>query len=120
MTPVIVFKNGEPYLSVGSPGGPLIIGIVAQVLANMLDHGMDMQQAINAPRMNSRNGPIQLEALYHNRTELQRALEQRGWRVQDQPRGYDVWGGAQGIRIRPDGKLEGGADPRREGAVRGY
>jgi gamma-glutamyltranspeptidase / glutathione hydrolase len=120
MAPAIVFKNGEPYMTIGSPGGPQIIGIVAQVLVNVLDHGMDMQQAINAPRMDSRNSPIALEALYSNRAELQKGLEQRGWRVREQPRGYDVWGGVHGIRIRPDGKLEGGADPRREGAVRGY
>jgi gamma-glutamyltranspeptidase/glutathione hydrolase len=96
MTPVIVFKDGKPYLSTGSPGGSQIIGIVAQVLVNALDHGMDMQQAINAPRMNSRNGPITLEALYLQRGELATALRQRGWPVKDVPPGYEVWGGAQG------------------------
>lgn len=120
MTPVIVFKDGKPYLTAGSPGGSRIIGIVAQVLVNVLDHGMDMQQAINAPRLSSQNGPLALEALYPHRRELHEALRAKGWKVQESRPWYDVWGGAQGIRIRPDGKLEGGADPRREGAARGY
>jgi gamma-glutamyltranspeptidase/glutathione hydrolase len=120
MTPVIVFKDGQPYLTAGSPGGPWIIGIVEQLLINVLDHGMDMQQAINAPRVNSRNSPIAIEVLHPHRAELQQALRARGWAVEKLSPGYEVWGGAQGIRIRPDGRLEGGADPRREGAVRGF
>lgn len=120
MTPVIVFKDGKPILSVGSPGGPLIIGIVAQILTNVLDHGMDAQQAINAPRLSSRNGPLELEALYPNRTELRNQLQSLGWKVKENKPSEQVWGGAHAIRIRPDGMLEGGADPRREGAVRGY
>jgi gamma-glutamyltranspeptidase/glutathione hydrolase len=120
MTPIIVFKDGQPYLTTGSPGGALIIGIVAQTLVNVFDHGMDMQQAINAPRMNSRNGPISLEILYPQRDELEKSLRERGWAIQQLAPAYQAWGGAQGIRIRPDGQLEGGADPRREGAARGW
>ncbi len=120
MTPVIVFKDGKPYFSAGSPGGARIIGIVAQLLINVLDHEMDMQQAISAPRLSSQNGPLALEVLYPKRKELEEALKAKGWRVQEQKPWYEAWGGAHGIRIRPDGALEGGADPRREGAVRGY
>ncbi|MCS6975979.1 MAG: gamma-glutamyltransferase [Gemmatales bacterium] len=120
MTPVIVFRDGEPYVSVGSPGGVQIIGIVGQILVNLLDHKMDMQQAINAPRLSSRNGPLELEALYPQRANLVRELERRGWRIEPLRPLYDVWGGAHGIRINSDGTLEGGADPRREGAVRGW
>jgi gamma-glutamyltranspeptidase/glutathione hydrolase len=120
MTPVIVLKNGKPYLTLGSPGGPLIIGTVAQILVNVLDHGMDLQQAINAPRISSRNGPLELEALYPQRDELVRQLEQRGWQVARLSPLFEVWGGAHGIRLLADGWLEGGADPRREGAVRGW
>ncbi len=120
MTPVIVFKDGQPHLTAGSPGGPLIIGVVGQILVNVLDHGMDMQQAINAPRINSRNGPISVEVLHPHCAELQQALKAPGWSIERLSPGYEVWGGAHGIRIRPDGQLEGGADPRREGAARGY
>jgi gamma-glutamyltranspeptidase/glutathione hydrolase len=120
MAPVIVFRDGKPWLTAGSPGGPRIIGVVAQLLVNVIDHDMDVQQAINAPRVNAENGPLSLEVLYPNRTDLEQALRQRGWKVQGQKPWYEAWGGAQGIRVRPDGTLEGGADPRREGAARGY
>ena len=120
MAPVIVFHDGKPWLTTGSPGGSRIIGIVAQILVNVIDHEMDMQQAINAPRVNAQNGPLSLEVLYPKRAELEDALRDRKWKVQDQKPWYEAWGGAQGIRIRPDKKLEGGADPRREGSVRGY
>jgi gamma-glutamyltranspeptidase/glutathione hydrolase len=120
MTPVIVFKEGRPYLTTGSPGGSRIIGVVAQVLVNVLDHGMDVQAAINAPRIDGQNGPLALEVLYPNRADLEEQLRRRGWKVSRQSPWYEAWGGAQGIRLLPDGRLEGGADPRREGAVRGY
>jgi gamma-glutamyltranspeptidase/glutathione hydrolase len=120
MTPVIVFRDGKAWLTTGSPGGSRIIGIVAQVLVNMIDHDMDVQQAINAPRVNAENGPLSLEVLYPNRGQLEEALRGRGWKVQRQKAWYEAWGGAQGVRVRPDGTLEGGADPRREGAARGY
>jgi gamma-glutamyltranspeptidase/glutathione hydrolase len=120
MTPVIVFRDGKPWLTAGSPGGSRIIGVVAQVLVNVIDHGMDVQQAINAPRVNAQNGPLSLEVLYPKRQELEEALRQRGWKVQGQKPWYEAWGGAQAVRVRADGSLEGGADPRREGAARGY
>ncbi len=120
MAPVIVFHDGKPWLTTGSPGGSRIIGIVAQILVNVIDHEMDMQQAINAPRVDAQNGALSLEVLYPKRAELEELLHSRKWKVQAQKPWYEAWGGAQGIRIRPDKKLEGGADPRREGAVRGY
>jgi gamma-glutamyltranspeptidase/glutathione hydrolase len=120
MTPVIVFKDDQPCLTTGSPGGAYIIGIVGQVLVNVIDHDMDMQQAINAPRLSSRNGPLELEALYPNRKELTSLLRSCGWKVAEPRPSYDVWGGAHGVRIRPDGTLEGAADPRREGVVHGW
>jgi gamma-glutamyltranspeptidase / glutathione hydrolase len=121
MTPVIVFKNGQPILTVGSPGGSQIIGVVHQVLEYALDRGLDMQEAINAPRISCRNqGAIALEGHFPNRDLLVQHLQKRGWRVKPLTPGYEAWGGAHGIRLLPDGTLEGGADPRREGAVRGY
>jgi gamma-glutamyltranspeptidase/glutathione hydrolase len=120
MSPVIVFNDGQPRMTLGSPGGSQIINVVAQVLVNVLDHGMDMQEAINAPRFTAQNRPLALEGHYANREELIAGLRKAGWRVQNLAEGEKAWGGAQGIRILPDGTLEGGADPRREGAVRGY
>jgi len=120
MTPLIVFKAGKPVMTLGSPGGPQIIGIVGQTLVNVIDRNLDMQEAINAPRSSCRNGPLSLENLFPDRLQLSRELTQRGWRVPDNRRGNTVWGGTHGIRLLPDGTLEGGADPRREGAARGW
>lgn len=50
MTPAIVVKNGKPYLVLGSPGGPRIITTVANILMGVIDYGLDIQQAVNAPR----------------------------------------------------------------------
>lgn len=120
MAPLIIFKEGQPVMTVGSPGGPIIISIVGETLINVLDHGMDMQQAINAARYTCRNGKLEIDGMMKNRVELVKQLEARGWKVPELKAGNTVWGGAHGIRLLPDGTLEGGADPRREGAVRGY
>ena len=50
MTPTIVLKDGKPFFAIGSPGGPTIINTVLQVIVNVIDFGMNMQQAIDAPR----------------------------------------------------------------------
>mgnify|MGYP001175514488 CR=1 FL=1 len=120
MTPLIVFRDGPPLLTLGSPGGAKIIGVVAQSLIGLVDHDLDVQQAINLPRVSCRNrGRVELEGHFADRARLQQRLEALGWPVVPLRPGYEAWGGTHGIRRRPDGKLEGGADPRREGAARG-
>ncbi|MDX1584188.1 MAG: gamma-glutamyltransferase, partial [Thermoanaerobaculia bacterium] len=49
MTPTIVVKDGEPFMAIGSPGGPRIINTVLQVILNVIDHGMDVQEAVSVP-----------------------------------------------------------------------
>lgn len=114
MAPTLVFdKAGALYASLGSPGGTRIIGYVAQTLVGLLDWNLDMQAAIDLPRLIDRNGPLELEA----GTTLE-ALAPRftalGHRVEMQP----TFSGIQGIRVIA-GMLEGGADKRREGVVLG-
>lgn len=116
MTPTIVLRDGEPRLALGSPGGSRIIGITLNVLLNVIDHGMDVQTAINSPRAIARNGPLELEAPhYHNRV-LREGLESRGFDVKN---GQAV-GSVQAIQIDENGWLYGAADPRREGLAVGY
>ncbi len=114
MAPTLVFdKDGALYASLGSPGGTRIIGYVAQTLVGLLDWGLDMQAAIDLPRVVNRNGPLELEA----GTALE-AFAPRftalGHSVEIQP----TFSGVQGIRVI-GGKLEGGADKRREGVALG-
>jgi gamma-glutamyltranspeptidase/glutathione hydrolase len=104
-------------LSTGSPGGSSIINYVAKVLIGTLDWNLNVQQAISLPNFGSRNGPTELEAA-RVQPGLVEALEARGHAV----RVIDQNSGLQGImRVAIDGHPAwfGGADPRREGSVRG-
>jgi len=116
MTPTIVFKDGKPVFSVGSPGGARIITTVMQVIMNMIDHGMSVQEAINAPRIFSSSYPtVQWEVGLPE--HVKKELELRGHKIADAPR---VMGSVQSIVIDLEtGKIYGGADPRREGTVIG-
>lgn len=113
MAPTLVFdEGGRLRLVVGSPGGAGIIAYVAQTLIGVLDWGLDIQAAIALPRVVNRNGPTELESA--STTEaLRQALEQRGHSVQIR----DLTSGLHGIQHH-GAVLMGGADPRREGAVR--
>jgi gamma-glutamyltranspeptidase/glutathione hydrolase len=119
MSPTLVFDKatGKLVLSTGSPGGSAIINYVAKVLVGTLDWKLDVQQAISLPNFGSRNGPTELEAA-RVAPEVVEALKARGHEV----RQYEQNSGLQGImRVTRNGKEVwfGGADPRREGVVRG-
>jgi len=115
MAPFLVFdgKTGALDMTIGSPGGSLIITYVTKTLIGILDWKLDVQKAIDLPNNGSRNGPTEIE----KGTELenlQAALKAMGHDV----RAIDMTSGIQGIR-RVKGGWEGGADPRREGVARG-
>ena len=115
MSPTIVFdRNGKFLLSVGSPGGPAIIGYVTQSLIAMLDGGMTPAEAIALPRQLNLNGPTRLEKSPEN-DALAPQLTAMGHTV------TVVAGegsGLHGIKRVPGGYI-GGADPRRDGVVIG-
>lgn len=112
MAPMMVFdKNNHLQLVVGSPGGSRIINYVAQTLVAMLDWQLEPQQAINLPKVTNRNKVTTLE----KGTEIASIatkLESMGHKVIIR----DLNSGIQAIKI-DNGKLIGGADPRREGRV---
>lgn len=113
MAPLIVMRDGGPYLLIGSPGGSSIINYVAKSLIGVLDWRLDVQQAIALPNMGSRNRDTELEkgtAL----ESLQQDLRRRGHRVTIMP----LPSGVQAIMRTRDGLL-GAADPRREGVAAG-
>jgi len=116
MSPAIVFNNEtqEVMHVVGSPGGPNIINYVAQTLVAVLDWELDMQAAMALPHVTNLNNFTSLEQ-GTTITELKQALEQKGHEV----RIRDLNSGLHGISVLPDGRLFGGADPRREGAAVG-
>lgn len=116
MTPTLVLRDGEPRMALGSPGGSRIIGITLNVLSNLIDHEMDAQAAVNAPRVIARNGPAELEAPLFRDDALRTELEYRGFDVVN----IDAAGSVQAILIDEQGRLQGAADPRREGLALGY
>ena len=115
MAPTLVFDaQGALALTVGSPGGSAIINYVAQTLVAMLDWRLDPQQAVSLPHYGSRNGPTELEQGCHLEF-LMPQLAARGHRVAliDMPSGLSAI-------LKTEQGYAGGADPRREGTVKGY
>lgn len=119
MAPTLVFEKGSKklVLTTGSPGGSAIINYVGKVLVGTMDWGLTVQQAISLPNFGSRNGPTELEQGRVSEA-LVAALKARGHnvRVMDQTSGLQ---GIMRINVHGEDMWFGGADPRREGAVKG-
>jgi gamma-glutamyltranspeptidase/glutathione hydrolase len=114
MAPTVVFEGRDKVrMALGSPGGAMIINYVAKALVATLDWRLDIQAAIDLPNFGSRNGPLFLEA-GTSYTGFRGEFEARGHAVDTIP----LASGLHGIE-RMTGGWRGGADPRREGAVRG-
>jgi gamma-glutamyltranspeptidase/glutathione hydrolase len=117
MSPVIIAKDGEPFMTLGNPGGLKIFGSVAQAIVNVIDHEMPLQVAFEAPRMWDRGVTLELENGFPGFDALRTELERRGHVVEPQ---FKVAGGMNGILRHPDGMLEGAACWRADGAPMGY
>ncbi|MCA0938150.1 gamma-glutamyltransferase [Vibrio alginolyticus] len=113
MAPTIMLKGGKPYMAIGSPGGSRIIGYVAQTIIAHTQWELDIQQAINQPRLLNRFGTLDIEQ-GTDATRLKAELEKTGFTTEVR----DLNSGLHAIRITPEG-LEGAADPRREGIAIG-
>jgi len=120
MTPTFVMrKDGTLWFAIGSPGGPTIINTVLQTIINTVDHGMNIQQAIDAPRIHHQWLPDQIVYEPDGLSgDTLRALSSRGHKLIDKPR---YMGDAQGIMIEEKtGVRLGASDPRNDGAPAGY
>lgn len=114
MSPTMVFdKDNNLEVVVGSPGGSRIVSYVAQTLIGVLDFGLDIQQAINLPKITNRNDYTALEK-GTPLEKLKAPLTALGHNVKV----IDLNSGLHGIQFK-SGKLIGGADPRREGIAVG-
>ena len=115
MAPTLVFDKATDQLvmTVGSPGGAMIIHYTAKTLYGVLNWGLNAQQAIDLPNFASLNGPSLLEENRFAPATVE-ALRARGAEVREQA----MTSGLQAIQKTPGGFF-GGADPRREGLVRG-
>jgi gamma-glutamyltranspeptidase / glutathione hydrolase len=112
MTPTIVLKDGKPFLITGSPGGSRITTAVLQVIVNVIDRGMNVADAVAAPRVHDQWLPDQVFAEPGVPGDLVAALQARGDKVVTQPPFTE----ANSIAITPGGFV-GAADPRRGGST---
>ena len=118
MTPTIVLKDGKLFLVLGSPGGPTIITTVANILMGVVDYGMNIQEAVNAPRFHHQWLPdeIRIERVGISPDTI-KLLEGQGNKVKKS--GY--WGDAECIMIDPKtGERLGATDYRNNGKATGY
>jgi gamma-glutamyltranspeptidase/glutathione hydrolase len=117
MTPTIIEKDGKLLMVVGTPGGSTIITSVFQTILNVLDHKMSMQDAVAARRVHSQWIPDMIIPEFKALSETDSlALVKMGHSFKSR-RGIGL---VDAILVRPDGKLEGGADPRGDDKAEGY
>jgi gamma-glutamyltranspeptidase/glutathione hydrolase len=116
MSPTIVLRDGAPFMALGTPGGKRIFAAVAQAIINVIDHGMTLQEAVEAPRCWTQGADLELERDFPNLDALQAALIERGHRITLVDK---VAGGMNGVQVTPDGLLHGAACWRADGVPLG-
>jgi gamma-glutamyltranspeptidase / glutathione hydrolase len=118
MTPTIIEKDGKLLMVVGTPGGSTIITSVFQVVLNVLEHNMNMQQAVDAFRFHHQWLPDKttFEQGGFSEKTLQR-MKEKGYLMEMQK---NTIGRMDCILVLPDGRLEGGADVRSDDTAMGY
>jgi gamma-glutamyltranspeptidase/glutathione hydrolase len=117
MAPTIVLKDSKLFLVLGSPGGPRIITTVANILMGVVDYGMNIQEAVNAPRFHHQWLPdvVSLEQGFSPATV--KALEAMGHKVE----AGDYWSDGECIMIDPkSGERLGASDKRNNGRAIGF
>ena len=129
--PAMAFKNGRLYMPFGTPGGDMQVQAMVQMFLNMVEFGMDVQQAIEEPKARTSSFPDSFwpHAYYPGKVDLEgridrgvgRELEGLGHKVS----WWEDWtqgaGGLCGIEVDGErGTLSGGSDPRREGYAIGW
>jgi gamma-glutamyltranspeptidase/glutathione hydrolase len=127
MAPTIVEDpQGRLFMVVGTPGGPTIITTIFQVIMNVIDHGMDIEEAVTARLVHHQWKPrfLGYEEFALSQDAVQN-LQDRGWTVRQGFIVYDeIWGRTQALRVKHPTDQErvfyGGADPRRGGAAVGF
>lgn len=119
MTPTIIEENGKLKMVVGTPGGSTIITSVLQNILNVVEYDMGMQESVNQPRFHHQWLPdvIRMEPNSFSE-ETKSKLETLGYKILE--RNSLVIGRVDAILVLPNGKLEGGADPRGDDTAIGF
>lgn len=119
ITPTLLLKDGKPFATLGAPGATRIITAICNVIINMVDYGMDIVKAVDAPRIHNGNDKeTQLEKRIP--ADILNKLKERGHQIKEVSEYNRGLGSVQGIMYLPDGKIQGIGDKRRDGAAVGY
>ena len=110
MAPMMALREGKVIYALGLPGGKRIFPSAMQALINLIDHGMTLQEAVEAPRVWTEGQALEVEDTIPE--HVQRELRRRGHNVQMLPH---VAGGMNGIQFNPDGSMTGAACWRADG-----
>jgi gamma-glutamyltranspeptidase/glutathione hydrolase len=117
MTPTIVLKNGKLFLVLGSPGGPRIITIVANILIGVVDFSLDIAEAVNAPRFHHQWLPDEILVEDRLSPDTMNLLRSKGHKLDVK----HFWGDGECIMIdRKTGERLGASDGRNNGKAVGY
>ena len=117
MMPTIILKDGKPFLVLGAPGGPVIITAILQVILNVIDFGMNVQDAVDFPRVHQQWKPDRLDVEMGVSPDTIALLQRMGYAVEvGNPQ---VTARVEAIEIS-DGSLQGGHDGRGMGKAEGY
>jgi gamma-glutamyltranspeptidase / glutathione hydrolase len=117
MTPTIVLKDGKLFLVLGSPGGPRIITIVANILIGVVDFSLDIQEAVNAPRFHHQWLPDEILVEDRLSPDTMNLLRSKGHKLNVK----HFWGDGECIMIDPKtGERLGASDGRNNGKAVGY
>ena len=117
MVPTIVLKDGKPYLALGAPGGSMIITAVLQVMLNVMDFGMNVQDAIDFPRVHHQWKPDILGVERDVSPDTIALLKKAGYNIEESK--PIVIARVEAIALS-DGWLQGGHDERGSGKATGY
>ena len=120
VAPTQTFKDGKFHVSLGTPGSWGILQTTPQFVMNVLDFGMNVQEAIEAPRLRVfEERRVVMEERFP--APVRMALAEKGHGIELAEPFSTTVGGAQGIQVnREEGTFQGGADPRRDGTAIGY
>lgn len=117
MTPTFVLKDNKPFLVVGSPGGGRIITSVLQTIINIIDHDLDLAQAIDNPRIHHQWFPDEIQAEKNSMNpESEKSLKEMGYAIKE----ISDFGRIDAILFLNDGTMKGYSDRRGYGKALGY